>query len=70
MMIEKVSDECETCRKLQRNPEQLVVGFALGKVFNEAIERGVGGREIPGDDKLGHTLYIYIYIYIYIIMKE
>ena len=47
MMIEKVSDECETCRKLQRNPEQLVVGFALGKVFNEAIERGVGGREIP-----------------------
>ena len=43
MMIEKVSDECETCRKLQRNPEQLVVGFALGKVFNEAIERGVGG---------------------------
>ena len=45
--IEKICDECETCIKLRRNPEKLVVGFPMGKIFNEA--KGVDVGELEGE---------------------
>ena len=54
-VIAKWCDECETCRKMRRNPEKPVVGFLLGKIFNKVIGVDVRELEIPGDDRLSHT---------------
>ena len=35
--VNKVSDNCDICRKFKKVPPRPVVGFPIGKVFNEAI---------------------------------
>ena len=45
--IEKMCDKCETCIKLRRNPKKQVVGFPIGRVFNEEI--GVNVGELEGE---------------------
>ena len=35
--IQKVSDKCDICRKFKKTPPRPVVGFPVGKVFNEAV---------------------------------
>ena len=43
--IEKVSEECTTCKKYKKNQSKPVVGFSLSKGFNEVLAMGVGEYE-------------------------
>ena len=36
-MVEAVTDQCETCKKLKKPPSKPVVGFPLAKTFNEVV---------------------------------
>ena len=42
---EKVYENCEAFTKLKRSPESYVVGFQIGKVFNDVVALDVGGDE-------------------------
>ena len=43
--IEKVSEECTTCKKYKNNQSKPVVGFSLSKGFNEVLVMDVGEYE-------------------------
>ena len=45
---EKVYENCEAFTKLKRSPESYVVGFQIGKVFNDVVALDVGGEKFIG----------------------
>ena len=36
-LVDTVTNNCETCKKLKKPPDRPVVGFPLAKLFNEVV---------------------------------
>jgi hypothetical protein len=43
--LQKISDDCITCKRYRRNPGKPVVGFPMAQKFNEVVAMDLGEVE-------------------------